>query len=315
VNGVDGHDFTSDPAAIRSAGVGLARHGVTAFLATIVSSPRGTVEAALTVLADATRSPSGAVPLGLHVEGPFISPARRGAHDARHLRPPDLGELRSWVAGGARLVTLAPELPGGLAAIEEIAGNGGVASIGHTDADAETTARAIEAGARCATHLFNAMPPLHHREPGVAGVLLDDERVTIGLIADGVHVDPRLLRIVARAAPGRIALVSDAVGRRLGSATVAHAGGSARLADGTLAGGLRQLDHGLRTFAAATGSVAAAVEAATAVPARLLGLADGRGALRPGGRAGVVLLDAELAVAATVVGGRPVHLADGMTWP
>jgi N-acetylglucosamine-6-phosphate deacetylase len=315
VNGVADHDFTSQPASIWDAGMTLARHGVTGFLPTIVSSPRGTVEAALAAFAAAPAQPLGALPLGLHVEGPFISPVRRGAHDVRHLRAPELVELEGWAARGARIVTLAPELPGGLAAVERVASAGVVASVGHTDAGIDVARQAIDAGARMATHLFNAMPPLHHRVPGVVGALLDDERVTIGLIADGVHVDPVLLRLVARAAPGRIMLVSDAVAARLGDAELVGDDGSARLSDGTLAGSPHALDHGMRTFAAATGSVDAALAAVTSVPARLLGLSDGRGALRVGGRADLVLLDEDLQVAATLVGGLPAHPGERVAWP
>ncbi len=310
VNGVGRWDFTSSPGTIWEVGETLARHGVTAFLPTIVSSPRGTVEAALAAFVAAPPDPRGALPLGLHVEGPFIAPARRGAHDARHLRDPDLAEIDAWVRSGARIVTLAPELPRGLEAVGRIAGAGAVASIGHTDADAGITRHAIEAGGRMATHLFNAMPPLHHRAPGVAGALLADERVTLGLIADGVHVDPLLLGLVARAAPGRAMLVSDVVGSRLGGAHLRGDEPAARLEDGTLAGGTRLLDDGLRTFARAAGSVDAALDAVTAIPARLLNLRDGRGALRVGGRADVVLLDERLEVAATFVGGVPAHLGE-----
>ena len=314
VNGVAGYDFTSDPSSMWRAGTELACQGVTAFLPTIVSSPRGTVESALSALGEGPPEPRGALPLGLHVEGPFISPARRGAHDHAQLRDPDVDELEAWVAGGARIVTVAPELPGGLAAVERIARGGAVASIGHTDADAETTRRAIDAGARMATHLFNAMPPLHHRAPGAVGALLDDDRVTLGLIADGVHVDPVVLRFVARAGPGRALLVSDAVAARLGDAELV-VDEAARLGDGTLAGSTRGLDHGLRTFAAAAGSVDAALAALTAIPARLLGLDDGRGTLRLGGRADVVLLDEHLSVVATIVGGAPAYPGERVAWP
>lgn len=316
INGLGEDDITSDPDAVWTVAEHLPRHGVTAFLPTLVSSPPGTVERALASLAHLPGTKSGgAAPLGLHVEGPFLAPGRHGAHDPTCLRNPDVDELRRWVAGGARLVTLAPELPGAIEAIHAIVAEGAVVSIGHTDADAETTGRAIEAGARYATHLFNAMPPLHHRAPGAAGALLDDDRVTLGLIADGTHVDSRLLRLVARAAPGRVSLVSDAVATRLGEAAVGAAGGGGRLADGTLAGGLRLLDEVVRTFAAAVGSVEAAIQAVTAVPARLLGLTDGRGALRVGGRADVVLLDGDLEVAATIVGGHPSFVSDRVAWP
>ncbi len=311
VNGLGDADVTSDPSALWRLAERLPRHGVTSFLPTVVSSPRGAVERALAALAAPPPRFHGAEPLGIHAEGPFIAEARHGAHDTSHLRDPDNAEIERWVAGGVRLMTLAPERRGAMDAISRIAAAGAVAAIGHTDADAATAVSAVDAGARYATHLFNAMPPLHHRAPGTVGVLLDDERVTLGLIADGVHVDAMVLRLVGRAAPGRISLVSDAVGDRLGDAAVQ--GG--RRDDGTLAGGVDGLDHVVRTFAAVTGSLDTALEAVTVVPARLLGLDDGRGSLRPGGRADVVLLDAEARVAATLVAGEPAFCTDRLAWP
>ena len=212
------------------------------------------------------------------------------------------------------MLTLAPELPGGLEAIEVIADAGAIAAIGHTDADAATTSGAIDAGARYATHLFNGMPPLDHRKPGPAGVLLADERVVVGLIADGVHVHPLVLDIVARSAAGRMSLVSDAVARGLGGRPLTHGPDGARLPDGTLAGGSAGLDHVVRTFAGIAGRDAA-LAAVTEIPARLLGLDDGRGTLRVSGRADIVLLTADLEVAATIVGGRVAFRSPGPAAP
>lgn len=315
LNGIGGHDFTSDPASMWGVGSAIARHGVTAFLPTIVTSPRGTVESAV----DAWRRgsvPEGVpVPLGLHVEGPYLATARAGAHDRSLLRPPDPDEIETWIAaGGLRIMTLAPELPGALEAVARLAAAGVVVSIGHTDADAETTRRAVDAGARYATHLFNAMSPLAHRAPGAPGALLADDRVTLGLILDGHHLDPIVTSLVARLAPDRVSLVSDAIAalglpdgvHRLGAAQVEVGGGAARLADGTLAGSVAGLDACVRELARVTGSPAAAIQAVTATPARLLGEAD-RGHLRPGARADLVLLDAELAVRRTIVGGHTAH--------
>ena len=305
VNGIANADFTSDPASIGRAGGALALHGVTSYLATIVTSARGTVDAAAAGLREAAASAAvGAVAIGLHVEGPFISPDRSGAHDRNHLRHPDLDEIEAWDASVVRMVTLAPELPGAITAIERLAAKGVVPAIGHTDADAAMTARGIDAGARYATHLFNAMPPLGHREPGPVGTLLADERMTIGLIADGRHVDPVVLRLAARAMCGRLSIVSDGVGDRLGP----HPVNDGHRSDGTLAGGLVGLDRGVRTMAALIGPDAA-IEAVTATPARLLGLDDGRGFIRLGGRADLVLLTDRLDVSATIVAGRVVSEA------
>ncbi|HEX2843854.1 MAG TPA: amidohydrolase family protein, partial [Candidatus Limnocylindria bacterium] len=284
---------------------------------TIVTSPRGTVERALHAWrSKVPEAGSGAVPLGLHVEGPFLSPRRNGAHDPALLREPDLEELRRWSDGdGLRILTIAPELPRALDAISALAEAGVVVSVGHTDADATTATAAVEAGARYATHLLNAMPPLGHRNPGAAGALLADERVTVGIIVDGWHLDPLIVRTIARAAPGRLSLVSDAIaavglteGRhRLAALDVEVRNGAARLPDGTLAGSVVMLDDCVRNVASITGSARLAVEAVTATPARLLRLEDGRGHLRVGGRADIVLLDAELGVRATLVGGELVH--------
>ena len=308
VNGIGEHDFTSDPTSIGAGARLLAAHGVTSFLPTIVTSPRGTVETALDALAAADVT-DGAIPIGLHVEGPFLSSERAGAHDRELLREADLDEIRAWTSRGARLLTLAPERPGGLDAVRLIAGAGAIAAIGHTDADAATARAAVDAGARYATHLFNGMPPIGHRDPGAAGALLADERVTIGLIADGTHVDSDVLAIAARAASGRLSIVSDGVSGSLGHRALEHTDDGARLSDGTLAGGSLGLDHGVRTMARLIGADAA-IEAVTLAPARLLGLTDGRGEIRVGGRADVAIVTADLQVALTLVGGRIVHPAD-----
>jgi N-acetylglucosamine-6-phosphate deacetylase len=319
LNGIDGHDFTSDPSSIWEVGAGPARYGVTAFLPTIVTSPRGTVESALDAWRTGTATGGQPVPLGLHVEGPYLAVARAGAHDRSLLRPSEPDEIAGWIArGGLRIVTLAPEVAGGFEAIAQLTAAGVVASIGHTNADLAATRRAIDAGARYATHLFNAMSPMGHRAPGAPGALLDDPRVTLGLILDGHHLDPVVTSLVTRLAPGRISLVSDAIAalglpdgtHRLGAMEVVVREGAVRLADGTLAGSVAGLDACVRELARVTGSPAAAVEAVTATPARLLGDAD-RGHLRPGARADLVLLDADLVVRRTIVGGRTAFEAYG----
>jgi N-acetylglucosamine-6-phosphate deacetylase len=314
VNGVAGHDFTSEPGAMWASDVhaALAATGVTAFLPTVVTAPRGTVDGALDAWAAGSATAGAPSPLGVHVEGPYLAPTRHGAHDPHLLRDPDGAEVARWLASGAlRVLTLAPELPDALDVIESVVAGGAVASVGHTEADAATTRRAIEAGARYATHLFNAMAPLTHREPGATGALLDDERVTLGLIADGVHLDPAILRLVARRAPGRVTLVSDAMAavgmgdgvHSLAGRSVTVRGGRATLEDGTLAGSAAALDACLRFYADATGSWSAAIEAVTGTPSRLLGLEAARGSLRPGSVADVVLLDPNGRPRTTIIGG------------
>lgn len=323
LNGAYGHDFTTDPASMWRVGAELARHGITAFLPTIVTSPRGGVEAALAAMANPPSAVEGAVPLGLHVEGPYLAPERAGAHDPTLLRDPEPDEVAAWAArGDMRMLTLAPERPGALQVIRLLAERGIVPAIGHTDADAATVATAIEAGARYATHLFNAMPPFRHRDPGAVGALLADARVTIGLILDRHHLDPIVVSLVERMAHGRISLVSDAIAavglgegtHRLGGQAVEVRDGAARLGDGTLAGSATALDVCVRGFAAMTRAPDEAVASVTSIPGRLLGLDDGRGSLTVGGRADVVLLDAELEVQATIVGGRVAYVGETLGW-
>ena len=324
VNGACGRDITAYPAAMWAIGESLARHGVTAFLATIVSSAAGRVDEAIEAWRQGPASP-GAVPIGLHVEGPYLSPVRAGAHRREHLRAPDSDEASSWrPQAGVRMVTLAPELPGALNLVSELSARGVVVAAGHTDADAATGRAAVDAGVRYATHLFNAMRPLDHRAPSLVAALLDDERVTIGLIADGLHVAPELLAIVRRTVgPGRLSLVSDAMAgldmppgpMRLGDVEVLVGEDSARLADGTLAGAIAGLDVGLRTLVAATGcDPSEALAAVTITPAELLGLGEGRGRLEVGGRADITLLTPGLEVAATLVAGEVAWSAEPHRW-
>ena len=321
VNGACGRDITDEPESMWTIGESLARHGVTAFLATIVSSEKGTVDRAIDVWRH--RQPSrGAVPIGLHIEGPFLG--RAGAHRPERLRPPDAAEAAGWSTdAGVLLVTIAPELPGALDLIAELAARGVVVAAGHTDADAATGRAAVDAGVRYATHLLNAMRPLDHREPSLAAALLLDDRVTIGLIADGLHVAPDILAVVRRAAgPGRLSLVSDAMagldmapGRvRLGDVEVEVGLNGARLPDGTLAGAIAGLDAGVRTLVGTGCPVDEALAAVTSTPATLLGLQDGRGRLAVGGRADITLLTPELEVAATLLAGEVAWAAEPDRW-
>ena len=324
VNGACGRDITLDPASMWAVGEPLARHGVTAFLATVVSSEPGRIAEAIDAWRQGPASP-GAVPIGLHLEGPFLSPARAGAHRSEQLRPPDAAEASGWTPEtGVRMVTLAPELPGALDLIAELSARGVVVAAGHTDADAATGRAAVDAGVRYATHLLNAMRPLDHHAPSLAAALLDDDRVTIGLIADGLHVAPEMIALVRRTiGPGRLSLVSDAMagldmapGRmRLGAAEVVVGADGARLQDGTLAGSIAGLDAGLGMLMAATGcDLSEAVATVTSTPAELLRLGDGRGRLEVGGRADITLLTPELEVVATLVGGEVAWSAEPARW-
>ncbi|MDQ0960957.1 N-acetylglucosamine-6-phosphate deacetylase [Streptomyces sp. B4I13] len=242
---------------------------------------------------------------GIHFEGPFISPCRKGAHSEALLRDPDPAEVRKLVdaaRGQARMVTLATELPGGLDSVRLLAEHGVIAAVGHTDATYEQTVQAIEAGATVATHLFNAMPPLGHRAPGPIAALLEDERVTVELVNDGAHLHPAALALAFRhAGPGRVAFITDAMdaagigdGRYLlGPLEVEVSEGVARLVEGgSIAGSTLTQDRAFqRAVTIDRLPVEDVVAALSANPARLLGLADRVGSLEPGKDADLVLLD------------------------
>jgi N-acetylglucosamine-6-phosphate deacetylase len=284
VNGAGGHDLTESPERLWDVADALARFGATAFLPTLVSPSWSVVDRARAALAGGPPPGfDGATPLGWHVEGPFLNPARAGAHDPGSLVAPSIGPVADWSpATGVRMVTLAPELPGALAVVEALVGNGVVVSAGHSAATWDQARAGFDAGVRGVTHLFNAMAPLDHREPGIAGAALADERVTVWLIPDGLHVHPGLVGLVRRTVGAdRLAVVTDAIaalgmppGRHsLAGRLVDCDETSARLPDGTLAGSVIGLDAAVRNLAAFAGcSPDEARLAATVVPARLLGL-------------------------------------------
>lgn len=244
---------------------------------------------------------------GLHFEGPFISPCRKGAHDETLLRDPDPADVRKLIDAGrgqAKMVTLATELPGGIDSVRLLAEHGVIAAIGHTDATYEQTVAAIDAGATVATHLYNAMPTLGHRAPGPIAALLEDERITVELINDGTHLHPAALELAFHhAGPARVAFITDAMdaagfgdGRySLGSLAVEVKDGVARLVEGdSIAGSTLTLDRAFKRAATIDGlPVEAVVQAISANPARLLGVYDRVGSLEPGKDADIVVLDAE----------------------
>ncbi len=322
-NGGFGHDFTDDPSAIWQVAAALPRYGVTAFLPTIITSPLETVAAAQDVVTTGRpRDFTGAEPLGLHIEGPFLNPQKKGAHNPRYLRPPDVCAVAGWSpATGVRLVTLAPELPGALAIVALLSGRGVLVSAGHSAATFDQAKAGIDAGIRYGTHLFNAMPTLQHREPGLPGALLTDPRATVGLIADGVHTHPAIVSLAWQALGSRrLSLVTDAMAalgmpagtHRLGDFDVNVDATSARLADGTLAGSVLSLDQALRTLVAMTGcSLDDALPTMTSTAARAIGVDRERGRLAPGAVGDVVLLSPDLHVRTTIVGGDIVYVAPG----
>jgi N-acetylglucosamine-6-phosphate deacetylase len=308
---------TADPEEIASVARFHAAHGTTALLATTVAAPVQELEAALRAIADCTE-PRGAAVLGAHLEGPFLSPARPGAMDPAAFAAPDPDVLARLLAAGdgcARLMTIAPELPGALELIGSLAGAGVVASIGHTDATYVQARAAVDAGARAATHVFNAMRPMHHREPGVLGAVLDLPEVMCELICDGVHVDPVALRLAHRAkGTAGIGLVTDAIAGagmpdgeyRLGAASVSVVDGRATVDGGeVLAGSTLTMDAAVRNAVGFLDvSVEEAVTLASGNPARLLGLDARKGKLAPGFDADLVVLDDELQVRGTLARGE-----------
>ncbi|PXY32698.1 N-acetylglucosamine-6-phosphate deacetylase [Prauserella muralis] len=295
---------TTDPADAARAVAAHRRHGTTTMLASLVSDPLGVLGDQLAALSELVADGELA---GVHLEGPFIAEARCGAHDPAALREPDTSAVDTLLDAGrgtVRMVTLAPELTGGVKAVRQLTEQGVVAAIGHTDGVEEQIRPAVDAGATVATHLFNGMRPLHHREPGPVGVLLDDERVTVELICDLVHVHPTVVRLAARHAGSRTVLVTDAMSATdaadgtytLGRLEVDVSGGVATLAGrGTLAGSTLTMDAAFRNLVVGAGlSVAEAVRATSTRPAELLGIDDRTGALRPGLQADLVLLSDDL---------------------
>jgi N-acetylglucosamine-6-phosphate deacetylase len=258
--------------------------------------------------------------LGVHLEGPFISPRRRGAHNPDWIVPPSPGALDELLAAGAglvRVVTLAPEVDGGLAAVAQLSEAGVLASVGHSDATGAQVAAAAGAGARMVTHLFNAQPAIKSREPGVAGQALADPRLTSGLIMDTHHVAPANCTLAFAAAPGRICLVTDAAACAgmppgeylLGGEPITLPPGDGvppRRADGGLAGSALRIDRAVANMVEAGAGLAAAVAAASRVPADLIGRPD-LGRLAPGAAADLVWLDDGLRAAATWIDGERVY--------
>jgi N-acetylglucosamine-6-phosphate deacetylase len=320
VHGGGGASYTEAHGITGAAGFHL-QHGTTTTLASLVTVAPGELIAGVRALAEQTRQRTIA---GIHLEGPWLSPAHCGAHDRTQMRDPERAEIDAVLAAGGeaiRMVTLAPELPGSEWAIRHFLDAGIVVAVGHTDATYEQARHAVALGATVGTHLFNAMPALHHREPGPALALLEDARVTVELIADGVHLHPAVMGSVIEAVgPGRVALVTDAVAAAgsadgsflLGTVPIDVVSGVARVrGTSTIAGSTATMDELFRTVAGlglnADAGLAAAVQMTSATPARALGF-DQVGSLRPGYDANLVVLDHDLQVKSVMVHGdwRPV---------
>lgn len=318
LNGAFGEDFTAHPDTIWQVAEQLPRFGVTSFLPTLVTCPLSQVDAAIETLKRRPPAFRGAEPLGLHVEGPFLNPQKKGAHNPAHLKKPDLSLVKDWsLLNRVHLVTLAPEMPGALEMVRELVKRGVIVSMGHTMATADQANAGYNSGIRYATHLFNAMPPLDHRAPGAAGVALSNPGWVTGLIPDGVHVHPAMVK-AAWLAKGRdgMNLVTDAMaalgmpaGRyRLHDFQCIVSEQDARLEDGTLAGSILPMDRAVRNFIEFTECTLEDVLATvTTTPARLLKIDKQRGAIAEGMTADIVMLDKALNVKMTVAQGQVVY--------
>ncbi len=291
----------------------LAHDGVLAYQPTLISSETARTKTAAGCMAELVkREPDGARIVGIHLEGPFLSPLRAGTHPVERLARPSLERLVSLCdAGPVTMVTLAPELPGALDLVAECRRRGIVVSFGHSDADASEARRGFESGGQAVTHIFNAMPPISARAPGLAGAALADPRVTVQMIADRVHVADELLRLVLAAARGRWTLVSDATAASglgdgellLGEVRVIAERGVVRRQDGTIAGSAAKLLDGVRRVADTGAALGDVLAAASERPAALLGRQD-IGRIRLGARADLVVLGDDLEVHEVLLEGR-----------
>lgn len=310
------HDAAS---CLEQASASLVRHGTTSFLATTVALPGPELHDLLSALAPVVARGSwpGAEPIGIHLEGPWIAPGAAGAQPAGAIRPADPREVDEVITQGAgtlRMVTLAPEVPGAEALLAALSRARIVAALGHSLASQGEIAAAIDAGLCHVTHLFNAMGPLHHRNLGVAGVALTEDRLSCDLICDGVHVHPAMVRLAVRAKGERIMLITDRIDPPAGSAPsfgsgeIRDDGIALWLPDGRLAGSRLFLDQALanaQRFGAL--SLHEAIAAATRRPARLLGIESERGTLRVGARADFFVFGPDAKVRETWIGGRCVY--------
>jgi N-acetylglucosamine-6-phosphate deacetylase len=321
VHGGGGHSFTTGSVEDGAEAAAFhRRHGTTTLLASLVTASLADLLRQISVLADLVDDQTVA---GLHLEGPFLSAVRCGAHAPSLLQVPTKGDIEQLLdrrPGTVRMATLAPELDGGIEAIAQLSAAGTIPAVGHTDATYDVAHAAVDAGARVATHLFNGMRPIHHREPGVVVALMERPEVVVELINDGVHLHPSLVPwVMATVGTDRTALVTDAIAAAgsadglyaLGGSTVRVRDGRAELADGSaLAGSTLTMDAAFRRTVRDQGMpVVAAARAAATTPAQLLGL-DDVGVIAPGRLANLVVLEDDLSVRAVLyrgswVGGEP----------
>ncbi len=325
VNGGGGALLTEEPTpeALERMTRAHVAFGTTAMLPTVVTASEEAMTRALAAVSESMNRPAtGARILGSHLEGPFISPVRKGAHREQFIRQPRrelFDRLLDAARGALRIMTLAPELPGARELIEVARAASVVVSVGHTEATFDEAVEAFEAGASLGTHVFNAMHALTQREPGVIGALLQSDQAVVSVIADGVHVHPSVLRLVyaSKRASG-VALITDAmppVGTdmssfRLQDAEITVRDGACYLSNGTLAGSALSMNRAVRLMRDLGGApLIESVQMATATPARVLGMQDEIGALKPGARADIVICDHDLDVWKVFVGGELAYEA------
>ena len=310
VNGFGGVDFLdADADGYKRAGEALLETGVTSYLPTLITSPEEHLLAAMREVPTGTARPRV---LGVHLEGPFLSPSRLGAHMASSRRDPDGALLGRLLEGGpVKLMTLAPELPGAGALIDALIAHGVKVSLGHSDATVEQANEAFARGVRTVTHLFNAMRPFRHRDPGIIGAALARDDVYVQIIVDGIHLAPETAQVVWRAASGRVALVTDAITAAglsdgsfsFGDLDVSVHDGTVRGPDGVLAGSVLTMIEAVRNYHALGVPLEEAVAAATSVPAAILGL-DDVGRLAPGQPADIVVLNDRIEIDRVLVAGE-----------
>lgn len=305
-HGGAGASFDDGAESIRTARALHRAHGTTRAVVSLVTAPLDDLARRVAEIADLMTTDADI--LGSHLEGPFLDPGHHGAHEPSLLREPALDEVKRLLEAGrgtVRQVTIAPERPGGLEAIDAIVAAGAVAAVGHTNADATQTARAFDAGATLLTHAFNAMPGIHHRAPGPVLAAAADTRVILEAIADNIHLDPLAIKLLFDAAPGRVALITDAMAAAgsadgtydLGAVTVTVTDGVARAdSTGAIAGSTLTQDVALLRAVRAGVALPEALRALTQTPAEAVGVATQLGRLAPGYLGDAVLLDAELHV-------------------
>ena len=330
IHGAAGHDLMEATGeAVSAVAAYLARHGTTSFLATTVTASLDRTLRAVTELGEIIRTSqsahgaidklAGAQPLGIHLEGPFLNVKKRGAHPASQIRKPSaetLQRILDAANGAARMLTLAPELEGASEVLEFAHRRGLRVGVGHSNATFEEAERAINVGATYAVHVFNSMRPFHHRDSGILGAVLTDDRVTAELICDGVHVEPPAIRLLVKSKGlERVVLASDSLSGagmpdgnyRLGNFTVHMAGGVLRTTEGNLSGSTLTLDAAVRNLSSFTGlSYKACLPCATLNPARIVGMEKQKGVIAPGADADLAVLDQNHFVTQTYVRGRAV---------